>query len=157
MNDCFLPQGLQRKPPGECPWLAIGDLQPRRGIGQGVESKTVSWGELPRAPRNFFAAGGASHRMPKSEGDMERLEATISELENLLERRKWLVKRIREREKRYGLSTREFLEAWRSGRLPEPEDAEALEDFLGWEADAEELGSLDERLKSIAQRVEEGL
>ena len=95
--------------------------------------------------------------MPKSEGDMERLEATISELENLLERRKWLVKRIREREKRYGLSTREFLEEWRSGRLPEPEDAEALEDFLGWEADAEELASLEERLKSIAQRVEEGL
>ena len=95
--------------------------------------------------------------MPKSEGDMERLEAAISELESLLERRKWLVKRIREREKRYGLSTREFLEAWRSGRLPEPEDAEALEDFLGWEADAEELASLEERLKSIAQRVEEGL
>ncbi len=88
---------------------------------------------------------------------MERLEAAISELENLIEKRKWLVRRIREREKRYGLSTREFLEAWRSGRLPEPEDAEALEDFLGWEADAEELGSLEERLRSIAQRVGEDL
>ncbi len=94
--------------------------------------------------------------MPKSEGGMEEVEAAILELESLLERRRWLVRRIREREKRYGLPTREFLEAWRSGRLPEPEDAEALEDFLGWEADAEELESLGERLRSIAQRVGEG-
>ena len=82
---------------------------------------------------------------------MSEIEAVVKELETLLTKRRWLLERIERREQKFGISTEKFLKMWRSGELPEPDDSDLLEDFLSWEADAEELESLERRLKNIVQ------
>nr|MDO8044882.1 hypothetical protein [Candidatus Baldrarchaeota archaeon] len=77
------------------------------------------------------------------------LDKAIKALEKLIAKRKWLLKRIKENEQKYGMSTEEFLERWKTGILPEPEDPDILADFLGWEVDAEELKRVENELKKL--------
>ncbi|MHA1834503.1 MAG: hypothetical protein ACTSV7_10990, partial [Candidatus Baldrarchaeia archaeon] len=79
------------------------------------------------------------------------LDKAIKALEKLIAKRKWLLKRIKENEQKYGMSTEEFLEQWKTGILPEPEDPDILADFLGWEVDAEELKRVENELKKIVE------
>ncbi|BES82384.1 hypothetical protein PABY_19510 [Pyrodictium abyssi] len=59
----------------------------------------------------------------------------------LLEEGDWVEKLVRRFEERYGMPTEEFLEAWRRGEIPEPEDPDLLADFMEWEV----LGELRRR------------
>jgi len=77
---------------------------------------------------------------------------SLRELEELVARRKWLLSEIRRFEERYGMSSAEFIESWREGLIPEPEDPEVHGDFLAWEALIEELREVGERLTSVGGR-----
>jgi len=76
----------------------------------------------------------------------EALEEAVEEVEELLAKRRWVLRELRRFGERYGMSTEEFIEAWRSARIPEPEDPELHGDFIAWEALAEELEQLEKRL-----------
>ncbi len=74
------------------------------------------------------------------------LEEVVGEVEALLSRRR-LLSVLRGFEEKYGLSSREFVEAWRRGAIPEPEDADMFSDFLSWEAAYEALRRIDKKLR----------
>jgi len=77
----------------------------------------------------------------------------IDIVEKLLARRRWLLGELRRFEEKYGMSSREFYEAWRRGLLPEPEDPEVHGDFTVWAGLVEELEELEkELLKKIGSR-----
>ena len=80
-------------------------------------------------------------------------EAALHPLERLLAERRWLLSELRRFEERYGMSTREFVEAWRSGRIPEPEDVEVLEDFMSWETLYEALLRVEARIRAVGRRA----
>ncbi len=67
--------------------------------------------------------------------------------------RDWLLERLKKFEARYGMSTKDFLEKWRSGKIPEPENNEQLEDFLEWEGLADSLAEVEEELIEIEKRI----
>ncbi|HDJ25690.1 MAG TPA: hypothetical protein ENF34_00015 [Candidatus Bathyarchaeota archaeon] len=85
--------------------------------------------------------------MPGAEGGA--LEAVVSRVEELINRRKWLRQQLAELEHRYGIKTHEFMASWSSGKLPEPEDPDLLSDFLRWEALASELEKVEEELRRM--------
>ena len=75
-----------------------------------------------------------------------RAREALEEVEELLARRRWVLRELRRFEERYGMSTEEFVVAWRSARIPEPEDPELHGDFMAWDALAEELEQLEKKL-----------
>jgi len=77
----------------------------------------------------------------------------IDAVEKLLAKRRWLLGELRRFEEKYGMSSREFYEAWRKGLLPEPDDPEVHGDFTVWAGLVEELEELEkELLKKIWSR-----
>jgi len=73
--------------------------------------------------------------------------------EELLARRRWLLRELKNFEERYGMPTGEFVEAWRRGEIPEPEDPDLLAEFMSWETLYEALRRLEERIEREAQAV----
>jgi len=70
----------------------------------------------------------------------------IDDVERLLARRRWVLGELRRFEKKYGMSSREFYEAWKKGLIPEPEDPEVHGDFTVWAGLVEELDELEKEL-----------
>jgi len=70
----------------------------------------------------------------------------IDAVERLLAKRRWVLGELRRFEEKYGMSSREFYEAWRRGLLPEPEDPEVHGDFTVWAGLIEELEELEKEL-----------
>ncbi len=82
------------------------------------------------------------------------VSSIIDVLEKLLARRRWVLQELRRFEERYGMSSEEFVKAWRDGRIPEPEDPDLLADFLTWEGLYEELRRLEKQiLERLGRRV----
>jgi len=76
-------------------------------------------------------------------------EDALDRGEGMIDRRRWLRQQLAELERRYGMSTQEFVASWSSGELPEPEDPDLLSDFLRWEALAGELRKVEEELRGM--------
>jgi len=72
-------------------------------------------------------------------------------LAEVLDTLRWVLERLRKYEEKYGMSTEEFIKAWKNGMLKEPEDPEVLSDFLNWEADYEMLQKTLKVAKNIIQ------
>ena len=53
------------------------------------------------------------------------------------------------------MTTREFVEKWKSKEIPEPEDHILLEEFLEWEGLFESLQNVEDELKQIEKRIKE--
>jgi len=67
-------------------------------------------------------------------------------LDELFERRRWLLSQLKVFEKKYKMKTHEFLEKWRHSKIPEPEDPEIHSDFLIWEGLAEDLEKVENEI-----------
>ena len=67
-------------------------------------------------------------------------------LDKLFEKRRWLLSQLRIFEEKYKMKTNEFIEKWRNGEFPEPEDPEVHGDFLIWEGLAEDLESVEREI-----------
>ena len=72
--------------------------------------------------------------------------SAIDAVEKLLAKRRWILKELRRFEEKYGMTSREFYEAWSKGLLPEPEDPEVHGDFMVWAGLIEELEELEKEL-----------
>jgi len=70
----------------------------------------------------------------------------VDAVERLLARRRWLLEELRRFEEKYGVTSREFYEAWRKGLIPEPSDPEVHGDFTVWAGLVEELEELEKEL-----------
>ncbi len=57
-----------------------------------------------------------------------------------------LIKSLREKEKRYGMSTEEFLSAFREGRFQE-----SNRDFVSWAEDSRELENWTQKLREYEE------
>ena len=71
----------------------------------------------------------------------------IEEIEDLLEKRRWILERLRLFEKKYNISTKEFVNAWKRGSLPEPDDPDIHGDFMVWKGLYDELIKIEEELR----------
>jgi hypothetical protein len=85
---------------------------------------------------------------------MSKIEEVIAESENLMRRRRKIIGILRKFEAKYGLSTEKFIEMWRSGSIPEPEDSDILADFMSWESAYEVLKMVEEKLERILNVTE---
>lgn len=72
---------------------------------------------------------------------------TLTEVERLIERRKWILSELRKLEEKYKMTTSEFISKWKRGLIPEPDDPEVHGDFIVWEALADELRRVENELK----------
>jgi len=63
---------------------------------------------------------------------MKSVVETGRRLAEVLDTLRWILERLRRYEEKYGMSTEDFINAWRNGKLKEPEDPEALSDFFNW-------------------------
>lgn len=81
----------------------------------------------------------------KSVVEMRRKPAEV------LDTLRWILERLKGYEEKYGMNAEEFINAWKSGKLEEPEDFEVLSDFLNWEADYEMLQKTLKRVRDIVQ------
>ncbi len=52
---------------------------------------------------------------------------------NLLQRRRWILEKLKEFEARRGISSEEFYTKWTCGSIPESEDPTTLAHFLTWQ------------------------
>ena len=76
-----------------------------------------------------------------------KLTEAIENIENLLARRRWILEQLEFFEKKYHMSAREFINAWKKGSLPEPEDPDTHGDFIVWEGLYDELVKVEKELK----------
>ena len=67
-------------------------------------------------------------------------------LDKLFEKRRWLLSQLRVFEEKYKMKTSDFLERWRRGEFPEPEDPEVHGDFMIWEGLAEDLERVEKEI-----------
>ncbi|MEX0567613.1 MAG: hypothetical protein Q6363_000435 [Candidatus Njordarchaeota archaeon] len=67
-------------------------------------------------------------------------------LDKLFEKRRWLLSQLRALEEKYKMKTKDFLEKWRNGEFPEPEDPEIHSDFMIWEGLAEDLKKVESEI-----------
>ena len=63
----------------------------------------------------------------------------IKAVEDLLERRRWILEQLGFFEKKYNMSTKEFVKAWKKSSLPELDDPDMHGDFMVWEGLYDEL------------------
>ena len=73
----------------------------------------------------------------------------LEDIERLVLRRKWLLSELKKLEEKYSMDSEEFIESWREGLIPEPEDPEIHGDFVVWEALVEELEKVEGKLRSL--------
>ena len=78
--------------------------------------------------------------------------SAIDTVEKLLVKRKWILKELQKFEEKFGMTSREFYEAWSKGLLPEPEDPEVHGDFMVWAGLIEELKTLE---KELIEKIKE--
>jgi len=71
---------------------------------------------------------------------------------DLIERRKWVISRLKELEERYHMDSSEFYDKWVKGEIPEPDDPEVHGDFMVWAGLVEELMKIDEELLNKIKR-----
>lgn len=74
-------------------------------------------------------------------------------VENLVLRRKWILKELKVFEEKYGINSNEFYSKWKQGLIPEPEDPVIHGDFMTWEGLVEELNYIECRLKKMLVKV----
>lgn len=67
-------------------------------------------------------------------------------LDRLFEKRHWLLSQLKVFEEKYKIKTSDFLDKWRRGEIPEPEDSEIHGDFMIWEGLAEDLERVEEEI-----------
>lgn len=79
----------------------------------------------------------------------------LEELKKKISLRDWVLGELQKFEAKYGSSTNEFIEKWRVGKIPEPEDYKVLEEFLEWDGLAESLEKVDEDLKELENHIKE--
>ena len=82
--------------------------------------------------------------------------STVEVFEELLARRRQLLRGLKRFEEKYRMSTDEFIEAWRRGLIPEPEDPDLLAELVSWETLYEALRRLEERIEREARAVWRG-
>ena len=58
------------------------------------------------------------------------VEEKISEIEELILRRRWITEQLKMFEEKYKMETSEFLDSWGKGLIPEPEDPDIHGDFM---------------------------
>jgi len=73
----------------------------------------------------------------------------IENIEELLDRRRWILEQLRFFEKKYNMSTKEFADAWKKGLLPEPDDPDMHGDFMVWEGLYDEQIKIEEELRCL--------
>jgi len=78
---------------------------------------------------------------------------TISAVEKLVLRRRWLIKEIKKFERKYGINSKDFYEKWSKGLLPEPLDPETHGDFMIWYGLVEELNNVEKELEKKLKHV----
>ena len=79
----------------------------------------------------------------------------IDVLKQKISQRDWILDELKQFEIKYGLSTKDFIEKWRSRKIPEPEDHIILEAFLEWEGLFESLEKIENELKDLEKRIRE--
>ncbi|TFG23435.1 MAG: hypothetical protein EU529_07410 [Promethearchaeota archaeon] len=79
----------------------------------------------------------------------------IDLLKKKIDLREWVLGELKTFESKYGMTTREFVEKWKSKEIPEPEDHILLEEFLEWEGLSESLQNVENELKQIEKRIKE--
>ena len=82
--------------------------------------------------------------------ELGNLSKILDELEELLARRRWILKELRGFEERYGMSSEEFYSSWIRGEIPEPEDPDMHGDFVVWAGLVEKLRSIE---SEVIERV----
>ncbi len=83
---------------------------------------------------------------------MTSASTAIAEVEERVLKRRWVLEELKRFEKKYGMSSREFYEAWSKGLLPEPDDPEIHGDFTVWAGLVEELEKLEKALQERIKR-----
>ena len=83
---------------------------------------------------------------------MNSATLTIESIEELIERRKWILKMINEFEGKYHIKSSEFYEKWSKKLIPEPEDPEIHGDFMIWAGLIEELQKIENELINTLKR-----
>lgn len=79
----------------------------------------------------------------------------IDTIKKKINLRDYLLDEIGKIEAKYGLSTKDFIEKWKSRKIPEPEDHIILEEFLEWEGLSESLEKVENELKELEKRIRE--
>lgn len=79
----------------------------------------------------------------------------IDILKQKINLRDWILEELKKIEAKYGISTLNFIEKWRSEKIPEPEDHIILEEFLEWEGLSESLEKVENELKDLEKRIRE--
>lgn len=69
--------------------------------------------------------------------------------------RDWILDALKKFETKFGLSTDDFIEKWKSQKIPEPEEHTILEDFLEWEGLVESLKKVEDELRELENRIRE--
>ena len=73
----------------------------------------------------------------------------ISEIEELILRRKWVIEQLKVFEEKYKMKTEEFLDSWEKGLLPEPEEPNIHGDFIVWHGLAKEYNRINKILSGM--------
>ncbi len=79
----------------------------------------------------------------------------INEIKKIIIHRDWVLNELKKFEDKYGLITKEFIDKWRSKKIPEPDEHIILEEFLEWDGLAESLDKIDNELKALEDRIRE--
>ena len=82
----------------------------------------------------------------------------IEELEIIKKKiklREWIISELKAFEEKYGMTSKDFVEKWRSNGIPEPEEHSLLEEFLEWEGLTESLQKVEKELNQIEKRIKE--
>ena len=79
--------------------------------------------------------------------DTLKVSESVEVVESLIKKRRWILEQLKSFEEKYGLSTEEFINAWKKGALPEPDDPDMHGDFIVWEGLHDELLKIEKELK----------
>jgi len=77
------------------------------------------------------------------------LEPTLERIEQLMEKRRWILDEIKKFEEKYNINSEDFYKKWVEGLLPEPQDPDMHSDFMIWFGLLEELSRIEEKLKQL--------
>jgi hypothetical protein len=84
---------------------------------------------------------------------------TLIEESNIIKKkinlREWILSELKIFETKYGMETNDFINKWRSNKIPEPEDHKLLAEFLEWEGLFESLEKVEIELNEIEKRIKE--
>ncbi len=75
----------------------------------------------------------------------------LSVIRKKLDLKEWTLKELNLKEQVFGMTTKEFVEKWRAGVIPEPEDSNLLADFQEWDGLAETFEEVEGELKRVEE------